>query len=121
MRPQLLIVTFLAVVFGCAHRDLPTATLWPTHQQLTSYSERALAAMRSHEGIRLPSGGTTPVIGEYDATKPIRYWTEETKRQALVHVQIPTKGGSSYSYTTISFDAYSGDMVGAGWGIIHSM
>jgi hypothetical protein len=112
-------VSLTGLLLGCAHSDLPVAAIWPTQQQLTSYSERALAAMSSPEGIRLPSGGITPVVGTYDPTKPIRYWTEETKRQTLVHVQIPTKSGSSYSYTTITFDSYSGQIVGAGWGLIH--
>jgi hypothetical protein len=118
---KFLTLTLIGLVAGCAHRDLPVGATWPTHQQLISYSERALAAMKSHESIRLQSGGYAGVIGEYDTTKPIRYWMENTKRETLVYVQIPTKSGSSYSRTfeIITFNGSSDEIVNVGSVIIH--
>jgi hypothetical protein len=118
MRSQLLALLVLTLAVGCPDHQLPPPTVWTTHLQLTQFTERALAAMRSHEGIRLPGGGVAPVVGEYDGTKPIRYWTQDGEPPS-VFVHIPTRSGSSYSYAVFTFDAYSGEITAVSFGMIH--
>jgi len=92
---QIIALTLLA--FGCAHHELPSSSVWPTQQQLAEFTDRALAALRSHEGVRLRSGRVVPGVGEYDATKPIRYWCEPGKT-SKVFIHIPTKSQRSNTY-----------------------
>ena len=70
MLSRFLVFVVLILTVGCAHDQLPSQSVWTTQTQLSLFTERALASMRSHEGIRLPNGGVTPVVGEYDATRP---------------------------------------------------
>ena len=79
-----------------------------------------MTAQRSHKPIRLPNGSTCPVMGVYEAARPIRYRTEDGKngKNPKVVVEVPTNL-ASHSYTTFTFDAWSGEIVGLGFGSIH--
>jgi hypothetical protein len=100
------------LLVGCVHRH---SQVWVTQQQLSQFTDRALSTLRAHEGVRLPDGRTTPVVGDYDSTQPIRY----TTRANAVIVHIPTGSAPAYSYTEFAFDAQSGIITGISYGTIH--
>jgi len=108
-----LFVTLLLV--GCAHRE---SSVWVTQQQLSQFTERALSAMRAHEEVRLPDGRTTPVVGDYDLTQPIRY-TTRARPSPVVIVHIPTRSAPAYSYAEFAFEAQSGIITSISYGTIH--
>ncbi|MDB6112836.1 MAG: hypothetical protein JWR69_4586 [Pedosphaera sp.] len=111
----LLSLFILLALTGCAHHKL---AVWVTQQQLTEFTGRALTAMRVHEGVRLASGATTPIVGDYDSTQPIRY-TTQTRPSPTVIVHVPTRSIPSYAYTEFAFDAQSGIITGVSYGTIH--
>jgi len=106
-------------VVGCAHRS---ASAWVTQQQLTQFTDTALAALHSEQGIRLPSGFVSPTVGEYDNTKPIRYWMQDGS-PPKVFVHIPTQSAAhsfTHSYIEFTFDASSAEILAVSHGLIHS-
>ncbi len=116
MRFLILSVATLLLV-GCAHHQPPP--VWITQQQLALFTDRALTAMRTHESVRLPDGSTTPVVGDYDSSQPIRYTTRPQPSPTVI-IHIPTGGtSSSASYTEFAFDAQSGIITRISYGTIH--
>jgi hypothetical protein len=95
----------LTAMVGCVNR--PPPTVWTTRPQLAQYTERALAAVRSKEAIRLPDASFGAVVGDYDPTKSIQYVFQAGKPSKVI-VQIPTKTSTGESFAVFEFDAYSG-------------